>query len=71
MGLQELGKLFYKPIHDGNGSIVLAVVNQLSDAKQMGTVASALKWQSQSKLIKNSQPSDPLLPLLNVCTTLN
>lgn len=66
MGLQELGSLFYKPINDGNGSIVLAIVNQLTDAKQVNSVSSALKWQSQNKLTKNSQPSDPLLPLLNV-----
>ena len=66
MGLQEIGKLFYKPIHDGNGSVVLAIVNQLSDSKQSGNIASSLKWQSVSKLTKNSSPSDPLLPLLNV-----
>ena len=66
MGLQELGKLFYKPIHDGNGSIVLAIVNQLTDSKQIGNISSSLKWQSQSKLIKNSQSADPLIPLLNV-----
>lgn len=66
MGIQDLGKLFYKPINDGNGSIVLAIVNQISDPKQVGNLTSAVKWQSQAKLTKNSQPLDPLLPLLNV-----
>lgn len=66
MGLQDLGELFYKPINDGNGSIVLGLVNQITDSKQVGNIASSLKWQSQSKLVRNSQQSDPLLPLLNV-----
>lgn len=68
MGIQDLGKLFYKPINDSNGSIVLAIVNQISDPKLIGNLTSAVKWQSQTKLIKNSQTTDPLLPLLNVST---
>ena len=67
VGIQDLGKLFYKPINDSNGSIVLAIVNQMQDPKQIGNLTSAVKWQSQTKLMKNSPSTDPLLPLLNVC----
>jgi len=64
--MQELGHLFYKPIYDGNGSAVIAVVNHMTDPKQMGNITSAVKWQTHNKLMKNSQPSDPLLSMLNV-----
>lgn len=71
MGIPELGKLFYKPISDGNGSVVFVVINHITDVKQTAGISSAVKWQTQGKLVRNMPPNDPLLSMLNVSLVIS
>jgi len=64
LGVQDLGRLFYKPVKDASGSIVFVLINNIEDPKIIGNAA--VKWQTRAKLMKNIQPSDCLLPLLSV-----
>ncbi|XP_014667903.1 PREDICTED: ankyrin repeat and fibronectin type-III domain-containing protein 1-like [Priapulus caudatus] len=55
VGLQDLGQLYYQPIKDNSGTVVLVTVNSVSDMKNINS--SNVKWMSVHKLLRRLQPN--------------
>ncbi|KAI2804518.1 Ankyrin-repeat and fibronectin type III domain-containing 1 [Blomia tropicalis] len=50
LGLSDLGQLFYKPLRDSEGTVVLCTIRALSDPKQISCLS--LRWLPLVKLHK-------------------
>ncbi len=50
LGMQDLGKLFYKPLKDPEGTIVLCTIKNLIDVKSLNCLS--VRWMPITKLQK-------------------
>ena len=50
LGVQDLGQFYYKPVKDGNGSIVLVTINQVRESKAVQSTH--VKWMPLPKIQK-------------------
>lgn len=57
---QDLGKVYYKPIRDSDGTTVICTVNNVCQPKNVVN----LKWTPMAKILKKSSRSDNLTDLL-------
>ncbi|XP_050433314.1 ankyrin repeat and fibronectin type-III domain-containing protein 1 isoform X2 [Adelges cooleyi] len=60
LNTQDLGKVYYKPIRDSDGTTVICTVNNVSQPKNIVN----LKWTPIAKILKKSSRSDNLTDLL-------
>ncbi|XP_022089300.1 uncharacterized protein LOC110978538 isoform X4 [Acanthaster planci] len=51
LGTQDLGQVFYEPIRDSHGIIIITIVNQIRDQRVMQTMSS-LKWTNINRIQK-------------------
>lgn len=58
--MQDLGKVYYKPIRDADGTTVICTVNNVCQPKNVVN----LKWTPMAKILKKSSRSDNLTDLL-------
>lgn len=58
LGIQDLGKFYYAPTRDPNGSIVLTTVGRVRDPKSISTAHT--KWIGMSKVQRKVSSSDQL-----------
>jgi hypothetical protein len=70
LGMQDLGRLFYKPMKDSDGTTVLCTIKRMVDVKSMNWLS--LRWMPIAKLQRkllnlnaNSTQLEPSEPLLN------
>jgi len=55
LGMQDLGQLYYEPIIDTEGVIVIVTIRRLSDTKLVNSLS--VKWVSMFKVSKRLSPS--------------
>ncbi|CAG2164917.1 unnamed protein product, partial [Oppiella nova] len=70
LGMQDLGRLFYKPMKDSDGTTVLCTIKRMVDVKSMNWLS--LRWMPIAKLQRkllnlnaNSTQLEPSEPSLN------